>query len=160
VGAGQAYFQFKETAAYNLWRDTEVGTASSGPPANGTSPPDDSSLLDGTWLPVEAILNGQKFPEEILKTMKLIVQGGQYTVQVGPQTDQGTLKLDPIKTPKIMDIAGTEGPNKGKTILSIYELDGDSLKVCYALEGGQRPEVFETKPDTNLFLVVYKREKP
>lgn len=156
VGAGQAFFQFKETAAFDAWRGTEAGAAS----ANGSAPPDDSKLLEGTWLPVEAILNGQKFPDEVLKTMKLIIKGGQYTVQVGLQTDQGTLKLDPTKTPKIMDIVGTEGPNKGKTILTIYELNGDSLKICYALEGGQRPPIFESKPDTNLFLVTYKREGP
>ncbi len=158
VGSGQAYFQFKETAAYETWCDTDAGVGSASQSTNGTAPPDASKLLDGTWLPVEAILNGQKFSEEVLKTMKLIVKGGQYTVQVGPPTDQGTLKLDPTKTPKVMDIAGTEGPNKGKTILTIYELNGDSLKVCYALKDGERPTVFESKPDTNLLLVTYMRE--
>jgi hypothetical protein len=55
---------------------------------------------------------------------------------------------------------GTDGPNKGKTFLAIYELDKDSLKVCYDLSGKARPTEFKTKPDTTLFLVTYTREKP
>jgi uncharacterized protein (TIGR03067 family) len=56
-----------------------------------------------------------------------------------------------------MDILGTEGPNKGKTFLAIYELTGDSLKICYDLEGKTRPTEFRTNPGTQLFLVLYKR---
>ena len=35
-----------------------------------------------------------------------------------------------------MDIKGTDGPNKGKTIKTIYKLDGDTLVVCYELGDG------------------------
>jgi uncharacterized protein (TIGR03067 family) len=58
-----------------------------------------------------------------------------------------------------MDIIGTEGPNKGKTILAVYELSGDTLKVCYALEGPTRPTDFTTRGDAKRFLVTYQREK-
>jgi hypothetical protein len=50
--------------------------------------------------------------------------------------------------------------NKGKIILAIYELKGDTLRVCYDLSGKARPSEFKAKPDTPLFLVNYKREKP
>ena len=58
-----------------------------------------------------------------------------------------------------MDITGTEGPNKGKTFQAIYELDGDTLKVCYDLSGKGRPTEFKTAEGTQLFLVIYTREK-
>jgi uncharacterized protein (TIGR03067 family) len=58
-----------------------------------------------------------------------------------------------------MDITGTEGPNKGKTMLAIYELEGDSMKVCYDMSGKERPTEFKTKPGTAQFLAKYKREK-
>ena len=58
-----------------------------------------------------------------------------------------------------MDITGTDGPNKGETILAIYERDGDALRVCYDLSGKSRPTEFKTKAGTQLFLVTYKREK-
>ena len=58
-----------------------------------------------------------------------------------------------------MDIKGTDGPNKGKTIKTIYKLDGDTLTVCYELGDGDRPTKFETKADTKQLLANYKREK-
>src|SRR4051794_40819519 len=41
-----------------------------------------------------------------------------------------------------MDITGTSGPNKGKTILAIYEQKGDTLRICYDLSGkkGECPD--------------------
>src|SRR5213594_3485111 len=82
----------------------------------------DSKKIQGTWLPSEAELNGRKMSDETLKTMKLVVKDDKYTVTVGEGKDEGTVQIDSTKTPKTMDITGTEGPNKGKTILAIYEL--------------------------------------
>jgi len=76
---------------------------------------------------------------------------------VGKVKDEGTVKIDGTKKPKTMDIVGTEGPNKGKTILSIFEFDGDKLKVCYDLGGKNRPEEFATKDGGLQFLVTYQR---
>jgi uncharacterized protein (TIGR03067 family) len=121
---------------------------------------DDSKKLQGTWKPVAAELAGKPFPEEILKTMKLVMADGKYTVTVGERADEGTAKLDPEKTPRTMDIMGTKGPNKGKTFLAIYELTDTTLRVCYDLSGTAYPKEFKTKPETQLFLVEYKREKP
>ena len=100
------------------------------------------------------------FPDEIVKSVKLVIKDDKYTVTVGKQTDRGTVKLDTSAKPKTMDITGSEGPNKGKTILAIYERDGDTLRVCYDLSGKARPTEFKTKDGTQLFLVTYKREKP
>src|SRR5580704_8177213 len=91
----------------------------------------DKDSLDGTWLPSEAELGGQKFPDEVRKTIKLVVKGDKYTVTVGKAVDEGTVKLDAKAKPKALDVTGTEGPNKGKTFLAIYERDGDTLRVCY-----------------------------
>jgi uncharacterized protein (TIGR03067 family) len=115
--------------------------------------------MEGTWLPVEAELGGQKFPDEVLKTLKLMVSDGKYTVTVGEKIDKGTIKLEPSSKPKAMDVTGTEGPNKGKTFPAIYELTGDTLRVCYDLEGKKRPTEFKTVKDTQQFLVTYKRDK-
>jgi uncharacterized protein (TIGR03067 family) len=116
--------------------------------------------LDGTWLPSAAELGGEKFPDEVRKTIKLVVKDDKYTVTVGKEVDQGTVKLNTSAKPKEMDITSTEGPNKGKTFPAIYERDGDTLRVCYNLGGKDRPTEFETKKGTQLFLVTYKREKP
>lgn len=114
--------------------------------------------LDGTWVPSAAELGGKAFPDEVRKTIKLVIDADKYTVSVGGAPDKGTVKLNPKSTPKGMDITGTDGPNKGKTIQAIYERDGDTLKVCYDLSGKARPTEFKTKEGTQLFLVTYKRD--
>lgn len=115
--------------------------------------------LDGTWLPESAELGGRPFPEEIRKTIKLVLAGDNYTATIGPTTDKGTVKLKADAQPKQMEIKGVEGPTKGKTIPAIYEHDGDTLRVCYDLSGKDYPTEFKTKEGTLLYLVTYKREK-
>jgi uncharacterized protein (TIGR03067 family) len=120
----------------------------------------DGDTIQGTWLPQAAELGGKMFPDQIRKITRLVVKDGMYTVTIGKMVDKGTVKLDPSAKPKTMDIVGTDGPNKGKTILAIYELDGDTLKVCYDLGGKNRPTEFKTSAGTLLYLVTHRREKP
>lgn len=116
--------------------------------------------IQGTWLPSTATLGGAMFPDEVRKTIKLMVKDDRYTVTVGKVVDEGTVKLIPGDKPKAMDITCTDGPNKGKTILAIYEREGDTLRICYDLSGKSRPTEFKSREGTQLFLVTYKREKP
>jgi uncharacterized protein (TIGR03067 family) len=120
----------------------------------------DRDAMNGTWLPVTAELGGKMFPDEVRKSIKLVIKDSKYTVTVGKGVDQGDLKLHPEAKPKKMDITGTEGPNKGKTIPAIYELDGDTLRICYDLSGKAHPTEFKTTEASKLYLVTYKREKP
>src|ERR1700736_364941 len=83
----------------------------------------DGDAIQGTWLPSTAELGGKPFPDEVRKTIKLVLKDGKYTATVGKMVDQGTVKLNPTAKPKKMEITGTDGPNKGKTIPAIYELD-------------------------------------
>ena len=90
--------------------------------------------------------------------MKLTLKGDEYEV-VAESPDKGTVTYNSSADPKEMDIKGVEGPNKGKTFLAIYELDGDKLKICYDLSGKSRPKEFKTQAKTKLFLVTYERQK-
>lgn len=125
----------------------------------------DKDAVQGTWIPATAELAGEKFPDDVRKSIKLVIKDDQYTVTVGSQgDDKGTIKLDPPATPKTLDITGTDGPNKGKTFLCIYELkhdeaNGDTWRICYDLSGKARPTEFKTAPNTKLYLVTYTREK-
>jgi uncharacterized protein (TIGR03067 family) len=121
---------------------------------------DDAKDVQGTWEPTSAVLNGQKFPDDMLKTIRLVLTDGKYALKLGEQTDAGTIKLDPTKKPKEMDITGTEGPNKDKTFPCIYELKGDTLTVCYSLDGKDRPKEFKAETGSGQFLATYKRAKP
>jgi uncharacterized protein (TIGR03067 family) len=122
--------------------------------------PDDAKMLNGTWVVVSADLSGKAMPDDFVKSLKLTIDGEKYTTKVGDEVDKGTLKIDPAKKPKTMDISPSEGPNKGKTLLAIYQVTGDALKVCYRLGEGDRPDEFKSTAENKLFLVNYKREKP
>jgi len=56
-----------------------------------------------------------------------------------------------------MTITDTAGPNQGKTFPAIYELKGDTLRICYDLSGAKRPTEFKTVAGTQLYLVTYTR---
>ena len=115
--------------------------------------------MNGTWLPSEAELDGEKLPETLLKSIKLVLKDEKYTATVDEQVDEGTVTLDLESDPKGMEIKGTNGPNNGKTIPAIYELKDDVLKVCYNLEGKKRPTKFKTTAGSKLYLVTYKKDK-
>lgn len=111
--------------------------------------PKDSDAIQGDWLASTAELAGKPFPDEVRKSITLKLKGDKYTVTVGKNPDQGAFKLDPSAKPKAMNITGAEGPNKGKTFLAIYELDGDTLKICYDLSGQSRPTEFNPPKGPN-----------
>jgi uncharacterized protein (TIGR03067 family) len=122
----------------------------------------DAKKMEGTWKPTAAELAGKPLPDNVLKTMKLVLADGRYRVtyeEPAPPAppDEGTVKLDATRSPRAMDIVGTRGPNQGKTILAIYELTSTTLRICYDLSGKSRPKEFKTGPGSQLFFVEYKR---
>ena len=127
--------------------------------ARADAPTDDAQAMQGTWTPTTAELGGQAMPDALLKSISLKLDKDHYEAHVGDKSDKGTYTLDTASEPKGMSITGTEGPNRGKTFLAIYQLDGDTLRVCYELSGEKRPSEFKTSKGTTLYLVTYSRKK-
>jgi uncharacterized protein (TIGR03067 family) len=121
--------------------------------------PEDAKGVQGTWTPIKADFGGQPMTDAVLKTISLKLDNGKYEVFVGGNPDRGTYTLDFTSKPKGMTITGTEGPNKGKTFPAIYELKGDTLRICYDLSGAKRPTEFKNVAGTKLYLVKYRRNK-
>jgi uncharacterized protein (TIGR03067 family) len=96
--------------------------------------------------------------DDVLKSITLKLDAGKYEV-TAESVDKGTYAMDPAARPKTIDITGTQGPNAGKKIGAIYELHGDTLRVCYRLGGGgAHPAEFKSMRGTQDFLVTYKRK--
>jgi len=115
-------------------------------------------LFSGTWQPKEASLGGNIIDKAVLDKAKVVFDKDKYTLTIDEKVEQGSFTVDPMKSPKTMDIYPTSGDNNGKTFWTIYELDGDKLTVSYSLTAGVRPEDF--KPLSNTLLVVkYERLK-
>ncbi len=119
---------------------------------------DDTRAVEGKWQLVAAELGGRAMPDAVIKITRMKLEGGRYEV-VAESPDFGTYTTDATTTPKAMTVSGTEGPNKGKTFPCIYEIDGDTLRICYDLSGKKRPAEFKTEKGTLLYLATFKRAK-
>jgi len=119
--------------------------------------------FDGTWKPKGAMLRGEILPPPVLESITLIVEKNRYdvTVEGEDHSDSGTIELDVSTTPMRMTIKSEEGPNKGKTILAIYEIkNANAMRVCYDLSGEAFPKEFKAPKGTQHFLVGYRRQMP
>jgi uncharacterized protein (TIGR03067 family) len=56
-------------------------------------------------------------------------------------------------------MVGTEGDAAGKPALGIYALDGDTLKICYTMPGGERPKDFDSAVGSGRYSATWKRKK-
>ena len=119
----------------------------------------EKGTINGLWALSSGVMNGEKMDAEAAKAIHLSLASGKYSVKIGDDKDVGTYKTDETKTPHELTIVGTDGPNKGKTILAIYELKGGTLTVCYDMSGKAFPKKFESEPNTQSFLATYERLK-
>ena len=141
-----------------------VGFAVSGGP--GTVADDKAELekearkFQGTWTFESSEAGGKALPAGELKGLILTFEGDKHTVKKGDEVIQvGTQKLDSSKSPKTIDVTMTEGVNKGADMLGIYEISGDTLKVCFEFEGKKRPTEFKSAAGSQTFVNVHKRVK-
>jgi uncharacterized protein (TIGR03067 family) len=54
-----------------------------------------------------------------------------------------TYKADATGYPKTIDLTPDRGPARGKVLKGIYDLDGNTLKVCYVAPDAGEPEKAE-----------------
>jgi uncharacterized protein (TIGR03067 family) len=120
----------------------------------------DMDALQGNWVMQVGESNGEKLPEEVAKTYKRTITKDKLTItRGGEELYQGSFKIDPTKKPKSIDVTIETGPNKGATMIGIYELDGDTLKVCMVPPGTPRPSEFTGKAGSNQTCAIWKKEK-
>ncbi|MHC5541518.1 TIGR03067 domain-containing protein [Singulisphaera rosea] len=116
--------------------------------------------IEGPWRFVAIRSQGKEVPDESFKDSKLMLKGGVLTTMVPGYTDLGGFKIDPSASPKAIDITLNEGLRQKITYFGIYENKGDTLRVCFGLEGKPRPTEFESKPQGGRILEVLTREAP
>jgi uncharacterized protein (TIGR03067 family) len=114
--------------------------------------------LEGEWSMVSGEINGQAMPEEYRKNASRVSKAGETTVMIAGQLFmKAKYTVDPAKKPKTIDYEMTDGPTKGKTQQGIYELDGETVKFCFASPGQDRPTEFTAKAGSGRTLSVWKR---
>ncbi len=137
------------------FRDLRLKALSSGA---SESAGDDLKKMEGVWQITAVEANGDVVPAEDVNSIIVTIKGSAYTAEFPDRTDRGTLKLDSSKNPRHMNIypGGTEDADS--MLPAIYELGGDTLKVCYAQQGGQRPAAFTSAGEYGKMFVTYRRK--
>ena len=117
----------------------------------------ETEKFQGTWQLVSAESDGKKAPEDRVKQTRVVIKGSKHTVYFGDKevVREIPFAIDPTTTPKSV----TDMLPDGRTIKSIYELDGDTLKTCAAAAGKDRPTEFSAKEGSGQTLRVFKRVK-
>jgi uncharacterized protein (TIGR03067 family) len=120
----------------------------------------DLDKLQGHWVVIASTADGRKTAMGKIRIERTI-EGKNYTVTIHNGDDElvlgGTIKLDPTKKPRTIDATRTDGSDQGKAMLGIYELEGDTQRVCFAPVGRERPTEFSSKAGTGHVLTIWKR---
>jgi uncharacterized protein (TIGR03067 family) len=117
--------------------------------------------FEGTWKMESFTVDGKPAAMEGFVDFKMTLKGDTFTTVSSEGKTNGTYTIDPSKSPKTIDIKFTGGPLDGLTMQGVYELEGDTYKVC--LPGGgkkDRPKELASKEGSGLVLEVLKRVKP
>jgi uncharacterized protein (TIGR03067 family) len=126
--------------------------------------------LEGTWVMTAVEFDGNApLPQDVTTDARreCVISGNKYTDgQVGDlskkQRLEGFFRIDPSKKPKTLDYSPTQAFKPGETYPEIYELDGDTLKICGAgkekMKPEDRPQEFKTGPKSGLVISYWKRK--
>ncbi len=129
----------------------------------------DRAALQGTWAAVAVERDGKAVPDEEVKALdlQLIVENDTFLLM--PQASKGpehfpygTFRLDPEATPKAIDLLIDQPFRpavKATTVLGIYALDGDRLKLLQGRPGQGRPAAFQTAPLSGVEIITFERRR-
>ena len=130
------------------------------PPAAGV----DSALLkklQGKWQLAAHEHGAKKAPAKVVAAITLEVSKSNFTTRDGVDVkeDAKVVGLGAGGKPAPIDLEITAGSDRGKVVKGIWKLEGDTLTVCTAEPGKERPREFAAREGTGHTLLVFKRPK-
>lgn len=110
-------------------------------------------------MPVAASVGASELEVADLRVRYLLLEAGTYRIidRSNQVVDGGHYHVNEACTPPTMDIVGNRGPNAGRSMLAVFELNGDVLVVSYDLEGQVRPASVTPAKDQPVLLITYSR---
>jgi uncharacterized protein (TIGR03067 family) len=129
------------------------------------APTDDAAVrkeaksLEGNWMVVAWEVKGEKLPKEKFQFQGLVFAAADASDKQKPDGSFFyTAQLDPSKSPKAIQTAKAVGNRMKPRFVGVYELDGDTLKLCLG-EAGAAPTELTTDPEGKSVLLELKRAK-
>jgi uncharacterized protein (TIGR03067 family) len=122
---------------------------------NGTSR-SDIVAIQGEWRVIFAEDSGRTGPQEALQDIRVSITQDELTMEIAGRKNVSTFTLDPSTARKSIDII-----TEGRTKRGIYDLQGDTLRICFSEATDDRPTAFDSQPDSpNDVVLTLKRVKP
>jgi len=122
---------------------------------------DDLDMLQGAWAVVELEMEGQTISGGMLANARVEITGSRFSSLGMGAVYEGTLTLDDSANPHQLNMKFDAGPEKGNTNLGIYELDGDTWRICLAVRGDVRPSAFSAPAGSGfVFETLTRSESP
>ncbi len=113
----------------------------------------DLRRLQGGWTFEKVLVGGEKVGGET-QPKGFVFDGREISPDDDPK-DVAIITLDPSQTPQTIDLVYK---NKEKS-LGIYEIDGDTLKLCFNAPGDPRPKTFASAKGSRVSYFILKRNK-
>jgi uncharacterized protein (TIGR03067 family) len=116
--------------------------------------------FEGEWIITSGQNDGKPIPDSELNRFRRIVKADQTTVMNGQHVFmRAKFSLDPHRKPKAIDYTLLQGENKGVKQLGIYEWVEDSVRICFAAPGKDRPTDFRALAGSGHTVGVWKRDR-
>jgi len=119
--------------------------------------PTDLEKLQGTWTIAQMEMDGQSMTAP--GDARVVIEGSRFATLGMGAVYEGTVKVDSSAKPAHIDMKFDNGPENGNTNLGIYQLKGDSWKLCLATRGMVRPTSFKSLPASGIAVETLVRGK-
>jgi uncharacterized protein (TIGR03067 family) len=135
-----------------------AGNAQETPVSEQESVARDRGLYAGTWKIVAIESDGEVKPGDARRVIVVNHADGTWAMTVdGLETNRGESRIDPLASPREINIEITAGDGKGKMLQGIYEVTETRRRLCFRGEQGWRPHEFRTQPGDGAVLVTFEK---
>jgi uncharacterized protein (TIGR03067 family) len=125
--------------------------------------------LEGKWVVVKMEANGKSLLEMDRPAPTMVIKDARLVPNpdnpASTEADSWKIQIDPTRKPKTITIPNFKeaDPERSLTLIGIYEIEGDELKVCLeAVDTAKQIERENERPtafDSNQgLLLIFKRQ--
>ena len=116
---------------------------------------DDDKNIQGTWRLTYAEDSGRVVPKEQFSEMAFVFTDKTMNTEIAGRKSEATYELRSSANPKQIELT-----ENGVTKPGIYDLQGDTLRLCICQANNQRPTAFDTQPGSLEIVFILKRFRP
>jgi uncharacterized protein (TIGR03067 family) len=137
---------------------TEPGASADEAPAKaGRQAKTDQERIQGTWVVVSGLHDGNAMPRKDIGRFRLSFRGNKMTIPSGTTQKGATFRLHPDKSPRVIEFPTQNFDNHLQ--VGIYRFQGDRLTLSLGDADKGPPREFTGDAGTRQVLLVLRREK-